>query len=92
MRKYSGGVHSKSENTCLIMSSLILIAGNWISLYAGWALLELIISGISVLGLINTSPIQNENKLLEASEQIKYKCITAVISCGSYVRGGCNEL
>lgn len=76
LRKYSGGFHAQSEWTCLLGSSILLILCIKLSFLMEHTMLLLILSSFAVISLIVFSPIDNQNRILDADEKTHCKKIT----------------
>lgn len=79
IRKFSGGYHARHAYTCMMISVGLLISSFYVVIHAEciWVFHMLtVISGLSVL--VN-SPIDSENKRLEADEVNQYRCITRLL-------------
>ena len=79
LRKYSGGFHAKKEATCLVMSGLLLLACNALSIVLNCSWILLAIACIMGISLICFSPIENENRPLYDEERVSYKRVTAIM-------------
>ncbi len=80
IRKFSGGFHAKRERTCLIVSSLLIVICIYCAAhleYSAVISMCLMLAGIS---LITFSPIDSENRRLDADEKNRYNVITAVMA------------
>lgn len=80
IRKYSGGFHAKREWTCLVSSCLLLFG---CILAATRIHASMLLDGLVLLGtlwLIVFSPIDSENRRLEADEKKLRKREAAVLS------------
>lgn len=76
IRKFSGGYHAKRAWVCLISSSLILggcICASAYITYSGGLVSVMLIAAVSLM--IN-SPIDSENRRLDAQERRAYKKVT----------------
>ncbi|MBR4059308.1 MAG: accessory gene regulator B family protein [Lachnospiraceae bacterium] len=79
IRKYGGGFHAKKESTCLVSSSLLLALCVYLTglLTYGIVLNSLVI--VSIISLMVFSPIDTENRRLDAEEKKSYKFLTCVL-------------
>lgn len=73
IRKYSGGYHTKKLGRCLITSSLLLVLCIVLSfsIQCNWILI--CITAGAIISLAYFSPIENENRILNKEEHIRYK-------------------
>lgn len=78
IRKFSGGYHTKNSWSCLLWSSLLLLLGIELSIYArcGWFVTTVAVT--AEISLIYFSPIDNENRELSQEECREYKKMTAI--------------
>lgn len=76
IRKFSGGYHAKSPLSCFVFSGLLLSLCIRASIYitCSWLFWGAVL--LAVLCLVFFSPIENENRTLEADEKRSYKKIT----------------
>lgn len=80
IRKFSGGFHAKNEKNCLILSSALLficllsvkyiVCGIWLNAAVF----------VAVISLVFNSPIDCENRRLEAGEKKHYKTIAGILA------------
>lgn len=78
IRKYSGGYHAKNPTVCFVISCLLLFFCIRISIYVEYNILVIFLMLVSVVSLIANSPIDSENRQLEAIEKRRYKCVTMI--------------
>lgn len=73
LRKFSGGYHAKNLHTCIWKSSLLLLLCIVLSMHlkCDWKLA--IATLIASVSLIVFSPIDSENRRLDADEKRRYK-------------------
>lgn len=79
IRKYSGGYHAKKLQSCLLVSSLLLLFCIELSMHCkyGWTLVTFTI--ISAISLIIFSPIDNENRPLDQGDFKHNKKVILII-------------
>ena len=80
IRRFSGGYHAKHLCSCLISSNCLLIICIRIASLIKCGLVLSIITFCAIFSLITFSPIDNENRRLNACEKKHYKHITAIIA------------
>ena len=80
IRKFSGGYHAKRARNCLISSCLVILCCIYVAgkLEIGLPLSCLL--GLASTSLIICSPIDHENRRLDAGERCSYKRMTAVLT------------
>ena len=79
IRKFGGGYHAKKEWHCLVSSSLLLALCVYLT---GKIEYGMILNGfviVSTISLIVFSPIDTENRRLNAEEKKSYKFFTCVL-------------
>ena len=85
IRTSAGGYHARTRIQCFVMSMLMIIinigvinlVAHYISLYYILVPLDL----ISVVAIWSLSPVDTENRPLDADEKIRFKRRTRVILC-----------
>ena len=79
IRKFSGGYHAKHLRSCLLGSGLLLLLCIILSFHVkcGWQLA--LATAAAAVSLICFSPIDNENRVLDQEECVRYKKITAML-------------
>lgn len=80
IRKLSGGFHLKNEWACLMSSCLLLYVCLLATIYISYDILFSFIVLLAVFSLIFFSPIDSENRRLEADEKKMRKRETMAIS------------
>lgn len=80
IRKFSGGYHAKRESTCLIVSSLLIVLCIYGAAHLEYSAVLSICLMLAGISLITFSPIDSENRRLDADEKNRYKVITAVMA------------
>ena len=80
IRKFSGGYHAKSLRTCLICSILLFYLCIFLTNYIASSIWLIIVTILATISLSYFSPIENNNRKLEAGEKKEYKKVTTVMS------------
>lgn len=80
VRKFSGGYHAKNATVCMISSWLILVACVYLASQIEYGFWVSLLMGLAVLSLSINSPIDSENRRLDADEEKQYKKVTILIS------------
>lgn len=75
IRKFSGGYHAKTLKRCLLFSSLALVLCIEISLWVSWNWKLLVLTVAAGCSLMLFSPIDSENRRLEAAQKHQYQKI-----------------
>lgn len=75
LRKYSGGFHSKHLRSCLIGSSLLLTLCIFLCTRLNSSVMMFWITSIAAVSLVQVSPIENSNRVLDSREKQYYKQI-----------------
>lgn len=75
IRKYSGGYHAKSFSTCFVTSCGLLVLCMYLAAYIEYGVWSSVLAVISVIGLSIWSPIDSDNRRLDADENTRYKKI-----------------
>lgn len=80
IRKFSGGYHARRSWTCILLSSVLLCMCIYASSKINYNFYFAIITLIATIGLALFSPIDSENRRLDAIERKFYKKATIYIS------------
>lgn len=80
MRKYSGGFHAKHAWTCLFLSVLLLVSAIWCAAHISCGTGLLLVTAAALISLMVFSPVDSENKRLDAQEKKYYRKIVIRIS------------
>lgn len=78
IRKYAGGFHAKKESTCLVSSSLLLALCVYLTGHLNFDIILNCFVAVSIISLMVFSPIDTENRRLDAEEKKRYKFLTCV--------------
>lgn len=78
IRKYSGGFHAKREVTCFIISSVVLATCVYLTGSLQCEMVLHILVVVSVFILVVFSPIDSENRRLDADERKIFKKVTII--------------
>ena len=85
IRKFSGGFHTKHSWSCLIISSVLMLSCVYISKYCECSTVLMIVTGIAVIILFVCSPVDCENRRLDADEKKQYKKMTILLVAFFYI-------
>lgn len=80
IRKFSGGYHAKHERNCLIGSSLLIMVCIYAAGTLEFGLVLSIVLGMATVSLMVFSPINHENRRLDAEERCSYKRMTVILT------------
>lgn len=85
IRKFAGGYHAKTPTRCYIFSVITSVVALWLIKLIGYSnsvyyYIFVIIETLCVVFILITSPLDNENKPLNAKEKKKYKILSIVMS------------
>lgn len=85
LRKYAGGFHAKTNERCIIYSSLMIIGviflNKWLRCFvSGYESIMAICSLVLLVFICYMAPVEAENKKLDVEESRKYKRKVYIIS------------
>lgn len=80
IRKFSGGIHAKYAWVCFVCSCLLLLFCIELSEWMNCGPVLMFVTGGAVLSLSLLSPVDSENRRLDADEKKRYHRITILLA------------
>ena len=82
LRSYAGGIHAKTENMCMILTTLALLASIYginVLNFLNNEMISFVILGIGAACIIAFCPLESDEKSLESDEYHNYRRISIII-------------